>query len=86
MSAVSGHDVEQYQGYTIVYDEGPTNWGAYVDGLPTPSVCFTVADTREECTRQIHEALTVYRESLQRDKHERPWLYVEAAPTASTAS
>lgn len=49
-------------GYRVVFDEGPANWGAYVPDLP---VCFTVADTREECERQIAEAIAAHLEALQ---------------------
>ena len=38
--------VEEYDGHTIVYDQGPTSWGAYVEDLP---VCFSVGATFEEC-------------------------------------
>lgn len=73
------HEVEQYDGHTIVYDEGPTNWGAYVEDLP---VCFTVADTREECGRQIREAIAVYINALHKDMQARPALYAGRAATA----
>lgn len=49
--------VEQYDGHTIVYDQGPTSWGAYVEDLP---VCFSVGDTFEECQRLIKEAIPIY--------------------------
>ncbi len=74
------HEVERYDGHTIVYDEGPTSWGAYVEDLP---VCFTVADTREACGQQIREAIAVYLDALHRDMQERPALYERRAePTA----
>jgi len=74
------HEVEQYDGHTIVYDhdEGGA-WGAYVEDLP---VCFTVADTREECGQQIREAITVYLDALHRDMRERPALYAGRAASA----
>ncbi len=75
------HEIEHFDGHTIVYDEGPTNWGAYVEDLP---VCFTVADTREECGEQIRAAIAVYLDTLARDKQERPWLYQDQTPAAST--
>lgn len=77
------HEVEQYNGYKIVYDEGPTSWGAVVEGVP--GLCFTVADTREECARQIHDALAAHLDALRKDMQERPWLYDEHAPEARRA-
>ncbi|MDQ2831113.1 MAG: type II toxin-antitoxin system HicB family antitoxin [Chloroflexota bacterium] len=75
------HEVERYDGHTIVYDhDDGENWGAYVEDLP---VCFTVADTREACGQQIREAIAVYLDALHRDIRERPALYeARAEPTA----
>ena len=55
--------VEEYEGHTIVYDQGPTSWGAYVEDLP---VCFSVAATFEECARRIKEAIPIYLDEVQR--------------------
>jgi predicted RNase H-like HicB family nuclease len=55
--------VEQYDGHTIVYDQGPTSWGAYVEDLP---VCFTVGDSFEETQRLIREAIAIYLDELRR--------------------
>ncbi|HZS89815.1 MAG TPA: type II toxin-antitoxin system HicB family antitoxin [Chloroflexota bacterium] len=52
--------IEHYAGHTIVYDQGPTTWGAYVEDLP---VCFSVGDTFEECQRRIKEAIPIYLEA-----------------------
>ncbi len=79
---MSGHYVEQYNEHTIVYDEGPTSWGAYVEDLP---VCFTVADTREQAERQIREAIAGHLDTLRRDMQERPWLYESQTPEARRA-
>jgi predicted RNase H-like HicB family nuclease len=49
--------VEHYDGHTIVYDQGPTSWGAYVEDLP---VCFSVGDTFEDTQRHIREAIAIY--------------------------
>ncbi len=65
-------DIEHYDGHTIVYDQGPTSWGAYVEDLP---VCFTVADTREQAWQQIREAIAGHLETLRQDMRDRPWLY-----------
>lgn len=77
------HEIEQYNGYTIVYDEGPTNWGAVVEDVP--GTCFTVADTREECERQIHDALAAHLDALHKDMRERPWLYKDQTHEAQRA-
>jgi predicted RNase H-like HicB family nuclease len=48
---------EHYGEHTIVYEQGPTSWGAYVDDLPT---CVAVGDTFEECERLIKEGLVIH--------------------------
>ncbi len=53
--------VEQYDGHTIVYDRGPTSWGAFVEDLPT---CVAVGGTFEECERLIKEGIVVYLDEL----------------------
>ena len=55
--------VEEYDGHTIVYDQGPTSWGAYVEDLP---VCFSVGETFEECERRIKEAIPIYLDAERR--------------------
>jgi predicted RNase H-like HicB family nuclease len=54
-------DAENYRGHTIVYEQGPTNWGAHVEDLP---ICFAIAETREECERLIHEGIHVYADAI----------------------
>jgi predicted RNase H-like HicB family nuclease len=77
---VSEHYVKHYDGHTVVFDEEGGAWGAYVEDLP---VCFTVADTREDCERQIQEAIAVYLDALRADMQERPAMYTgQAAPTS----
>ena len=39
--------------YTVIYEKGPTSWGAYVPDLPG---VITVGDTREEVEGLIREA------------------------------
>ncbi len=56
------------QGYDVVFEEGPTSWGAYVPDLP---VCVAVADTREEVKRSIDKAITMHLEGLREDEQER---------------
>lgn len=60
-----GHThVEQYGGFTIVYDQGPTSWGAYVEDLPT---CVAVGETFEECQRLVKEGIVIYLDELRHD-------------------
>ena len=55
--------VEHYDGHTIVYDQGPTSWGAYVEDLP---VCVAVGETFEECERLIKEGIVIHLDELHR--------------------
>ncbi len=47
--------------YTVIYEKGPTSWGAYVPDLPG---CITVGDTREEVERLIQEAIEFHLEGM----------------------
>ena len=51
--------------YRIVYEQGPTSWGAYVEDLPG---CFAVGDTYEECERLIGEAIPLHLDALRRQE------------------
>jgi len=48
--------------YWVIFEKGPTSWGAYVPDLPG---CVAVADTREEAERLIQEAIKFHIEGLQ---------------------
>ena len=48
--------------YAVVIEEGPTSYGAYVPDLPT---CVAVAETREEVSELISEAIEYHLETLQ---------------------
>ncbi len=50
--------------YTVIIEEGPTSYGAYVPDLPG---CVAVADTREEVSTLIQEAITSHLELLTED-------------------
>ncbi len=50
--------------YTVLYEQGPTSWGASVPDLPG---CFAVGDTLEEAERLIREAIELYIEQLRTD-------------------
>ncbi len=56
-------DTATIRGYKVVFDQGVTNWGAVVEDIP--GACFAVADTREECERQIAEAIDAHLEALE---------------------
>ena len=47
--------------YLVIYEEGPTSWGAYVPDLPG---CFAVGKTRKETERLIREAIEEHIEVL----------------------
>jgi predicted RNase H-like HicB family nuclease len=52
--------------YAVIYEHGPTSWGAYCPDLPGLGV---VGDTREEVERLIREGVAHHIESL-REHHE----------------
>lgn len=47
--------------YAVVYEQGPTSWGAYVPDLPG---CVAVGTTRAEVKRLIREAIEFHLESM----------------------
>ncbi|HVA89717.1 MAG TPA: type II toxin-antitoxin system HicB family antitoxin [Chloroflexota bacterium] len=51
-------------GYRIVYEHGPTSWGAYSDDLPG---CIAVARSRAAVERRMRAAIAVHLESMARD-------------------
>ena len=50
--------------YTVVIEKGPTSYGAYVPELPG---CIAAAETREEVSVLIREAIQLYVEELKKD-------------------
>jgi predicted RNase H-like HicB family nuclease len=48
-------------GYSVVYEQGETGWGAYVPDLPG---CVAVGATRAEVETLIVDAIGVYLEAL----------------------
>ena len=50
--------------YTVIYEEGPTSWGAYVPDLPG---VITVGDSREEVERLIVEAVEFHLEGMREE-------------------
>jgi predicted RNase H-like HicB family nuclease len=47
--------------YTVIYEQGPTSWGAYVPDLPG---VIAVSDTRDEVERLIREAIEFHLEGM----------------------
>lgn len=50
--------------YTVIFEKGPTSWGAYVPDLPG---CVAVGDTREEVESLIREAIAFHLEGMRED-------------------
>lgn len=47
--------------YTVIFERGPTSWGAYVPDLPG---VVAVGSTREEVERLIHEAVELHLQGM----------------------
>jgi predicted RNase H-like HicB family nuclease len=47
--------------YTVIYEKGPTSWGAYVPDLPG---VISVGDSRDEAERLIAEAIQFHLEGM----------------------
>ena len=47
--------------YVVIYEQGPTSWGAWVPDL---SGCVAAGDTRAEVEQLIREAIDAHIESL----------------------
>jgi predicted RNase H-like HicB family nuclease len=50
--------------YAVVFEKGPTSFGAYVPDLPG---CVAVGDTLEEVERLIQEAIQFHIEGMRED-------------------
>ena len=50
--------------YIVIYEQGPTSWGAYVPDLPG---VVSVGDSREEVVRLIQEAIELHLEGMRED-------------------
>jgi predicted RNase H-like HicB family nuclease len=50
--------------YTVIYENGPTSWGAYVPDLPG---VIAVGDSRDEVERLIHEAIEFHLEGMREE-------------------
>ncbi len=47
--------------YAVIYEQGPSNWGASVPDLPG---CVSIGDTLEQVQENVKEAISVYLEEL----------------------
>ncbi len=50
--------------YTVIFERGPSSWGAYVPDLPG---VISVGDTREEVERLIEEAVGFHVEGMREE-------------------
>lgn len=55
--------------FTVIYEKGPTSWGAYVPDLPG---VITVGDSREQVESLIQEAIQFHLEGLRSEGLEIP--------------
>ena len=49
--------------YTVIFEKGPTSWGAYAPDLPG---CGVAAETQEEAGQLIKEAIQFHIKGLQK--------------------
>jgi predicted RNase H-like HicB family nuclease len=50
--------------YTVIYEKGPTSWGAYVPDLPG---VISVGDSRDGVERLIREAIEFHIEGMREE-------------------
>lgn len=50
--------------YTVIYEQGPTSWGAYVPDLPG---VISVGDSRDEVERLIREAVEFHLDGMREE-------------------
>ena len=50
--------------YVVIFEQGPTSWGAYVPDLPG---CIAAGETFEETEQLIREAIEYHIEGLRLD-------------------
>ncbi len=50
--------------YTVIYEQGPTSWGAYVPDLPG---VISVGDSRDEVECLIQEAIELHLEGMREE-------------------
>ena len=67
--------------YTVIYERGQTNWGAYVPDLPG---CVSIGDTLAGVQENIREAIALYLEVLKEDGQPIPEPSTEVGKVAVT--
>lgn len=55
--------------YTVIFEQGPTSWGAYVPDLPG---CIAVGDTREDVETEIQAAIKFHLDGLRETRQDIP--------------
>ena len=50
--------------FTVIYEKGPSSWGAYVPDLPG---VISVGDSRDEVERLIQEAIQFHLEGMREE-------------------
>jgi predicted RNase H-like HicB family nuclease len=50
--------------YTVIFEKGPTSWGAYVPDLPG---VISVGDSRDEVQQLIQEAIGFHLEGMREE-------------------
>ena len=50
--------------YTVIYEKGPTSWGAYIPDL---AGVISVGNSREEVEELIHEAIEFHLEGMREE-------------------
>jgi predicted RNase H-like HicB family nuclease len=50
--------------YTVIFEQGPTSWGAYVPDLPG---VVSVGESRDEVERLIQEAIEFHLEGMREE-------------------
>jgi predicted RNase H-like HicB family nuclease len=50
--------------YTVIYERGPTSWGAYVPDLPG---VISVGDSRDKVERSIQQAIAFHLEGMREE-------------------
>ena len=68
--------------YAVVYEQGPTSWGAYVPDLPG---CVAVGNSLEEVQSLIRDAIEMHLETMREDGDPIPLPRSRAAMVAVAA-
>ena len=65
--------------YTVIYEQGPDNWSAFVPDLPG---CIATGKTRQQIEQQIREAIEFHIEGMRRHGEAVPDPTIEAGKVA----